>query len=270
MRPSRLFIRLTLIVSALFAWAQTSEATTVEYSASGISMGQPAFADVTITTENNEIVVVFANQEANPTSISQSISGLVLGLGNTPSSVALKQLVRFVGRPVRRNIHLSRRPHHPLERRVVERFRLPGNRWNRRTRRSAIRSDYRSRPLHQGKQLVFELSAANPGHCHILPVGAGCHERDNNQVRQHRIWHDARCSSAGQHREYPGTHISSRAGQRHRRPGPVAAETRRDRLTSRRRPSIGWHGGGWHGVRRGLIPSIGLSYRVDPGLRRQA
>jgi hypothetical protein len=89
MRPSRLFIRLTLIVSALFAWAQTSEATTVEYSASGISMGQPAFADVTITTENNEIVVVFANQEANPTSISQSISGLVLGLGNTPSSVAL-------------------------------------------------------------------------------------------------------------------------------------------------------------------------------------
>lgn len=82
--------------------AQSASATVIEFEATGSSGGNPVDATATITTGANSLTVVLTNLEADPTSIGQSISGLLLAFSSTPSSAALSgtpsgELVDLVG-----------------------------------------------------------------------------------------------------------------------------------------------------------------------------
>lgn len=82
--------------------AQPASATVIEFQATGSSGGNPVDATATITTGANSLTVVLTNLEADPTSIGQSISGLLLDFSSTPTSAALSgtpsgELVDLVG-----------------------------------------------------------------------------------------------------------------------------------------------------------------------------
>lgn len=82
--------------------APSARATVIEFEATGLSKGNPVDATATITTGTNSLTVVLTNLEADPTSIGQSISGLLLDFSSTPTSAALSgtpsgELVDLVG-----------------------------------------------------------------------------------------------------------------------------------------------------------------------------
>jgi hypothetical protein len=59
------------------------------YTASGTGNDGAESATATITTENNEIIVVLSSGQANPTGAGQEVSGIKFTLGNTPTSASL-------------------------------------------------------------------------------------------------------------------------------------------------------------------------------------
>ncbi len=75
--------------ACLLGLAGAADATVIQYAATGTSQSQPVSATATITTGTNSLSIVLTNLESNPTSISQSISGIELNLSSTPTSAAL-------------------------------------------------------------------------------------------------------------------------------------------------------------------------------------
>jgi hypothetical protein len=96
------WLLIAAVAGCVVAAAQSAHAAVIRFEAAGLSGGSPVDAMATITTGANSLSVVLTNLEASPTSIGESISGLLLDFSSTPTSAALLgtpsgELVDLVG-----------------------------------------------------------------------------------------------------------------------------------------------------------------------------
>lgn len=84
-------VRLAIALGALLAAAPAARADFIQFvtPTGATAGGQPVDATAAITTGNGTVTVTLTNNEANPTSDSQSINGIIFTFTNNPTSVSL-------------------------------------------------------------------------------------------------------------------------------------------------------------------------------------
>jgi hypothetical protein len=87
----RRLVRLAIAGGAVLAAAPAARADFLQFvtPAGSKAGGQPVDATASITTGNGTVSITLINNEANPTSDSQGINGIIFTFGNDPSSVSL-------------------------------------------------------------------------------------------------------------------------------------------------------------------------------------